>query len=765
MLHYIIQTVAFQLFFLIIYDVFLKKETFFNWNRAYLLTTAILSLALPFIKINRLKEIVPEEFVIRLPEVIIGNLSPSQNDTTILIQQIQQQSNFEWSWELLLFGGMLIATVVLVFKIGKLLWMIYSNPKRWKGNLLIIKLLKSNAAFSFFHYIFLGERINFEERETIINHELIHVKHKHTLDLLFFEILRIVFWFNPLIYLYQNRITALHEYIADAKTIKEQGKKEYYQNLLSQVFETQNISFVNTFFKQSLIKKRIVMLSKSKSKRNHILKYALLIPMVFCMLLYTSSYTQEKTSKTDDVNQELNDNQLENKLYKKLILMNENEVDFFEIAEKHMPNSNKYILSRDDFFKFKVYIKFIGEQFVESKREEGTLTGKDTKMFEKISNKHKTYAEYLEWKKTDKAKRSWESNIKDDVLRLVVDDLANFTDEEQRRYDKKMKMIIEDDYFNKLLLTDGKKMMTMGFHSSEQKVESIEESVEIPFSIIDETPTFTFCQALPTNEERKQCMSDNISKHVNRNFNLDIAKTLGLEGRQRINVIFKIDTIGNVINIRARASHPDLAEEAKRVIGTLPQFIPGKQKGKAVVVPYSLPIVFQVNADKTQSLRNALEDSINAVNEKSNNDEENTKSLEEIYEASYIKGYYEGYIGDSVPFSVVDEVPTFISCDRLKTNAERKKCTADNISKYVGESFNIDVAISTGLEGRQRINVVFKIDTDGNVVNIKVKAPHSVLEAETKRVIKTLPQFIPGKHRGKAVIVSYKLPILFNVKE
>ena len=72
MLYYIIQTVAFQLFFLIIYDLFLKKETFFNWNRAYLLTTSLLSLILPFIKIESLKGVVPENYVFQLPEVFIG---------------------------------------------------------------------------------------------------------------------------------------------------------------------------------------------------------------------------------------------------------------------------------------------------------------------------------------------------------------------------------------------------------------------------------------------------------------------------------------------------------------------------------------------------------------------------------------------------------------------------------------------------------------------------------------------------------------------
>src|SRR5690606_20802505 len=161
------------------------------------------------------------------------------------------------------------------------------------GNLLIIHLLNSNAAFSFFHYIFLGERLNDNDKDAILKHEMVHVKEKHTLDLLFFEVLRIFFWFNPLVYMYQNRIMTLHEFIADQQAVKHQDKSQYYQNLLSQVFQTQNISFINPFFKQSLIKKRIVMLQKSKSKQVKLLKYALLIPIVFGMLVYTSCAKEE----------------------------------------------------------------------------------------------------------------------------------------------------------------------------------------------------------------------------------------------------------------------------------------------------------------------------------------------------------------------------------------------------------------------------------------------------------------------------------------
>ena len=128
----------------------------------------------------------------------------------------------------------------------------------------------------------------------------------------------------------------------------------------------------------------------------------------------------------------------------------------------------------------------------------------------------------------------------------------------------------------------------------EIEVEEVEEDIEVPFSVIENVPIFPGCENKKGNNAKKQCMSDKISKFVNKKFNTDLAGDLGLTGRQRINVIFKIDKTGNITGIQARAPHPGLEKEAKRVIGLLPKMQPGKQRGKAVTVPYSLPILFQV---------------------------------------------------------------------------------------------------------------------------------------------------------------------------
>jgi protein TonB len=124
-------------------------------------------------------------------------------------------------------------------------------------------------------------------------------------------------------------------------------------------------------------------------------------------------------------------------------------------------------------------------------------------------------------------------------------------------------------------------------------VEEVEEDVEVPFAVIENVPVFPGCER-GNNAKKRKCMSEKIAKFVQRKFNTELAGDLGLSGRQRISVIFKIDKSGNVTGVRARAPHPRLEKEAQRVINLLPKMLPGKQRGKAVIVPYSLPIIFQV---------------------------------------------------------------------------------------------------------------------------------------------------------------------------
>ncbi len=121
-----------------------------------------------------------------------------------------------------------------------------------------------------------------------------------------------------------------------------------------------------------------------------------------------------------------------------------------------------------------------------------------------------------------------------------------------------------------------------------------EPIADVPFTAIEDVPIFPGCEKFKSNDKRKQCMSDKIKDFVNSKFNTDLGSELGLSGINRVYVRFKIDHKGNIVDVQARAPHPRLQREAERVVKMLPSMTPGKQRGKAVGVLYSLPIVFQV---------------------------------------------------------------------------------------------------------------------------------------------------------------------------
>jgi protein TonB len=133
------------------------------------------------------------------------------------------------------------------------------------------------------------------------------------------------------------------------------------------------------------------------------------------------------------------------------------------------------------------------------------------------------------------------------------------------------------------------------------EIEDVAEEVgieevmaDVPFTIIENVPIYPGCEKMKNNADRKKCMSEKITKFVNKNFDTGLASELGLEGRQKIQVQFKIDAKGKVVDIISVAKHPRLQQEAQRVINKLPDMTPGRQRNKPVGVIYGLPIVFSV---------------------------------------------------------------------------------------------------------------------------------------------------------------------------
>ena len=360
MINYILQVILFQVLFLAIYDFFLSKETFFTKNRWYLLSTPILSFLIPLIKIPTFQKAVPQEFIIYLPEII---LSP---------EKVIQETNFYQSInyiDVVFISGIVVFSGLFLYKLFQIFLLIRQCKIKKQSDYTLVLIPNKTKAFSFFNYIFIGESISETQKEKIIQHELVHTKQKHSLDLLFFELLKIAMWFNPMVFLYQKRITLVHEYISDEVASKSEPKENYINHLLSNFFQVENISFINQFYKQSLLKKRIIMMTKTQSKKFNQLKYLVLIPALIGMLFYTScaennievvkSIKQPKTSYFK-IGEQL----------KKRVLKEETYLDTYFGSEfpdwKEIPYDDLDFNEREEFEVFLIRINNTNSQFSKS---------------------------------------------------------------------------------------------------------------------------------------------------------------------------------------------------------------------------------------------------------------------------------------------------------------------------------------------------------------------------------------------------------------
>lgn len=287
MITYAIHIVLFSFGFWSIYYLF-RKETFFNANRFVLLMAPVLAIALPLISLDFLRVNLAEHGFIQgskqFLEVVIIDTQPAapilnQTDTLFTL------SNFLLGIYLL---GVSFSLILFLRSFIKVLQLRKEGKEEFYAGTSLIVLPDRQDAFTFLNTIFIGAEIDESQKQTIVTHEKVHLEERHSWDLLYFEMLKILFWFNPFFYVFQNHISVVHEFIADQKTIKNQHKAVYTEVLLNSAFNTEQFSFINLFFTNHSLKTRIMMLHKSKSTHLSKFKYLLSIPLIMLMLTYVS---------------------------------------------------------------------------------------------------------------------------------------------------------------------------------------------------------------------------------------------------------------------------------------------------------------------------------------------------------------------------------------------------------------------------------------------------------------------------------------------
>jgi beta-lactamase regulating signal transducer with metallopeptidase domain len=277
------------------YQLVLRRLTFYNWNRWYLLGYSALAFLIPLMDITKTlnRNDWNRSVILQYIPVIEVN-----ERTTAAAVTARTWTGFDWLFILLL-AGMLVLIIKFAIRYLSFLKVRRGAILLADGDAKLFMVEKHIIPFSFGNNIFINNQLKDEaELKEIIRHEFVHVKQKHTHDIIWSELLCILNWYNPFVWLIRKAIRQNLEFIADNKVLEQGFDKKKYQYLLLKVTGNNHFSIANQFNFSSL-KKRIAMMNKMKSARAQLIKFLFIVPLIAIMLLAFRN-DRKKTNKQDN---------------------------------------------------------------------------------------------------------------------------------------------------------------------------------------------------------------------------------------------------------------------------------------------------------------------------------------------------------------------------------------------------------------------------------------------------------------------------------
>jgi TonB family protein len=291
--------------FYLVYSLLLSRDTYYGRNRAFILISFILSISLPFFSFQTLKPMGIQFFGRFLSEVFV-TASRSAYETASPLPFAEVTLNVVYSIYVI---GVVVFTIKFIADLLNLLFLILRHKN---GRSRIIRFHGLNTSgFSAMGYIFINTRLSPEEASEIIRHEQNHLERNHFIDVIFIEIVKSFQWFNPVVYLFDRSLRAVHEYQADQGCLKSGVPVANYQCLLlNQVFKSKAFNLTNSFSNPSLIKKRMIMMTKKPTSSLASMKLLIVVPVTAIVFLAISAYkeipdTTTKNTDTSSVSQTL----------------------------------------------------------------------------------------------------------------------------------------------------------------------------------------------------------------------------------------------------------------------------------------------------------------------------------------------------------------------------------------------------------------------------------------------------------------------------
>lgn len=289
MLQYLLNTSAIWLLSLVVYDLFLRRECYHGYNRAYLLGSLVLGLLLPLY--NGSEQIMNYTPAVAKPVYMAAQRA---DDAVRMTVNNSSTGRTSFNWILAIYIAGACVSLALLLKEILAIRKLYSYGRKSKdGVWTVIETGKDISPFSAFRYIFLSSKTSYDATQLrmILEHEEQHGHLLHFIDLLVLHLVRTAFWFHPLVYIYGKRLQMVHEYQADERVEK---KPDVYGHFLIEQALLQPAPTLTHSFNRSPIKNRIAMLTRTSSAPAKI-KKLIAAPMILCCLLF---FTQKSFSET-----------------------------------------------------------------------------------------------------------------------------------------------------------------------------------------------------------------------------------------------------------------------------------------------------------------------------------------------------------------------------------------------------------------------------------------------------------------------------------
>ncbi|WP_294607243.1 M56 family metallopeptidase [uncultured Bacteroides sp.] len=666
--------VAIALFYAF-YRLFFYKDTFFTWRRVALLCFFAVSAVYPLLNIQAW--ITEQEPMVAMADLYADIVLPELTFTP-------EQATFDWKTLLLqtagfiYWGVVIILAIRLLIQLAGIIRLTFRCRKTRIENANVHLLKQAGGPFSFFHWIFIHpDSHTKDELSEILIHEQTHANQWHSIDVLVSESVCVFCWFNPFAWLMKREIRTNLEYLADNRVLETGHDSKAYQYHLLGLSHHKAAATIYNSFNVLPLKKRIKMMNKKRTREIGRTKYLMFLPLAALLMIISNIEAVARTTKevARDVIEAVEDN-----------LTTDTTAPDMEVATETAPLETP--APQQDKDKLVSY--------------KGVVVDKDGKAVEGaeffVDGDHKLPQgqSYVTGKNGNFSFKAFE-NAKMIVIWKKDGKMMGVPVTVNKEDNSNMKIVMNREWQN----------------------PPVDDPDNPVFEVVEQMPEFP--------DGGMSGLMQFLSKNIRYPVNAQKNNTQG-----RVTVQFIVNADGSVSNIGIiRGVDPELDGEAVRVISTMPNWKPGMQKGKAVRVKYTVPVMFRLSDDGQK---------------------EEYKPVPKIDETVVV-----GYVPKQTPaeedpiFEVVENMPEFPG-------------GMGGLMQYLSKNIKYPVeAQKAGIQGRVIMQVI--IDKNGNVTNPKVTQPvDPLLDTEAIRVTTSMPKWKPGTQRGMPVNVKYTFPIVFRLQ-